>query len=154
MNENPPPPRVLEQVAALPIRLHDEGFVEVLLVTSRETRRWIIPKGWPAPGLEPHEAATKEAMEEAGVVGEADPDPLGHFVYDKRLNSGLVLPCRVAVHVLRVRSHLDHWPERGQRSLLWLASREAAKRVCNLSLQRLIVKAGRLAGTSRAMTSA
>jgi len=140
-----PTPRVAAQVAALPIRLHRDGYVEVLLVTSRETRRWIIPKGWPVPGLAPHEAAASEALEEAGVIGTALADPFGHFTYDKRLDGGMVLPCRVAVHVLRVERELDRWREQGQRERAWFGSREAARQVCNLSLQRLITRVGRAA---------
>lgn len=133
----------LDQVGALPVRLHAEGFVEVMLVTSRESRRWIIPKGWPTPGLPPHEVALREARDEAGLVGNIAPAPFGYFTYDKRLTSGLVLPCRVAVYLLHVTGQLERWRERGQRDGVWLTSREAARRVCNLSLQRLIARAGR-----------
>ena len=141
--QTPAMPRTPNQIAALPVRLHAEGFVEVLLVTSRETGRWIIPQGWLAPGLAPHEAAAKEAMEEAGVVGAIAPEPIGHFDYDKRLDSGVVLPCQVAVYLLRVERQLDRWREKGRRDHEWVTSREAARRVCNLSLQRLIARIGR-----------
>ena len=57
------------QYAALPYRRRADGGIEVLLITSRETRRWIIPKGWPAPGLTPHDSAINEAMEERGAIG-------------------------------------------------------------------------------------
>ncbi len=135
--------RALEQVGALPIRLHADGFVEVMLVTSRETRRWIIPTGWPAPTIEPREVAVREARDAAGLIGAASSDPFGEFTYDKRLSSGVILPCRVSVYLLRVTGQLDRWPERGQRECSWLTSREAARRVCNLSLQRLIARVGR-----------
>jgi len=137
------PERRLDQVGALPLRLHADGFVEVMLVTSRESPRWMIPKVWPAPGLPAHEAALREARDEAGLVGTIMPEPFGYFTYDKRLTSGLVLPCRVAVHLLHVTGQLERWRERGQRDAAWLTSREAARRVCNLSLQRLIARAGR-----------
>jgi 8-oxo-dGTP pyrophosphatase MutT (NUDIX family) len=135
--------RAIEQIGALPVRLHAEGFVEVLLITSRETRRWVIPKGWPMPGCTPAEAAMREAREEAGLIGVADTAPFGVFIYDKRLSSGVILPCRVSVHLLRVTGQLDRWREQGQRDCVWMTSREAAKQVCNLSLQRLIARAGR-----------
>lgn len=135
--------RALEQVGALPIRLHADGFVEVMLITSRETGRWTIPTGWPTPALEPQEVAVREARETAGLVGTASPEPVGEFTYDKRLSSGVILPCRVSVYLLRVTGQLDRWPERGQRECSWLTSREAARRVCNLSLQRLIARVGR-----------
>ena len=135
--------RTLDQIAALPVRLHAEGFVEVMLITSRETSRWILPKDWSLPELVPHEVAARTASDEAGLIGTAGVGPIGHFVYDNRLSNGIVLPCRVAVHLFRVTGQLDRWPERGQREIAWLSSREAAKRVCNLSLQRLIARVGR-----------
>ena len=143
MASGPPFRRTLDQVAALPVRLTAEGFVEVMLITSRDTGRWIIPKDWSQPDLEPHEVAARAAGEEAGLIGTAGAGPIGHFSYDDRRPNGVVLPCRVAVHLFRVTGQLDRWPERGQREIAWLSSREAAKRVCNLSLQRLIARAGR-----------
>lgn len=137
------PPRVLEQVAALPIRLHAEGFVEVLLISSPASPRWLIPQGWPLVGADRCVSVAKEVVEEAGVVGLVLPEPIGHFVYDKRLEGGIVLPCRVAVHVVRVQQQLDRWREKGRRERQWFTSREAAKHVCNLALQRLILKVGR-----------
>lgn len=135
--------RALDQVAALPVRLHAEGFVEVMLITSRESNRWIIPKDWASPELDPHEIAARTAGDEAGLIGTAGIGPIGHFTYDNRLSNGVVLPCRVAVHLFRVSGQLDRWPERGKREIDWLTSREAAKRVCNMSLQRLIARVGR-----------
>lgn len=135
--------RALDQVAALPARLHAEGYVEVMLITSRESNRWIIPKDWANPQTDPHEVAAKAARDEAGLIGIAGTGPIGHFIYDNRLAGGMVLPCRVAVHLLRVTGQLDRWPDRGQREYAWLSAREAAKHVCNLSLQRLIARVGR-----------
>lgn len=114
-----------------------------MLITSRETGRWIIPKGWSSPEVDPHEIAARAASEEAGLIGTAGAGPIGHFIYDDRRSNGVVLPCRVAVHLFRASGQLDRWPERGQREIAWLTSREAARRVCNLSLQRLIARAGR-----------
>ena len=135
--------RALDQVAALPVRLHAEGFVEVMLITSRESNRWIIPKDWSSPEFDPHEIAARTASEEAGLIGTAGVGPIGHFTYDNRLSNGVVLPCRVAVHLFRVAGQLDRWPERGKREIAWLTSREAARRVCNMQLQRLIARVGR-----------
>lgn len=143
MAADPPFRHALDEIGALPVRLHDEGFVEVMLVASRETQRWIIPKGWRTQDLEPHEIAAREAREAAGVVGIASAEPFGHFTYDKRLSSGVVLPCRVAVHLVRVNGQLDRWSGRGRLECLWLTSREAARKVCNLPLQRLIARVGR-----------
>ena len=87
-----PPTRV--QYGALPYRLDDDGSVEVLLVTSRETKRWIIPKGWPIKGLKPSKAAAREAYEEAGVRGRIAGRAFGHYVYEK-----LLAACRTQVSV-------------------------------------------------------
>src|ERR1700726_1179051 len=76
------------QYAALPYRVRRNFGTEVMLVTSRETRRWIIPKGWPHKGKTPHRSAAREAFEEAGVVGAVGSRPVGSFSYEKRLNNG------------------------------------------------------------------
>src|SRR5690606_20329418 len=88
------------QVAALPFRIKD-GKVEVLLVTSRETKRWLIPKGWLMKGKKPHKAAAQEAVEEAGVKGEIESESLGHYDYWKRRAAHFDL-CRVEVYPLKV----------------------------------------------------
>ena len=71
------------QVAALPLTIGEDGVTRVLLLTSRETRRWVIPKGWPMKGCKPYEAAAQEALEEAGVTGQAkksrsEPTPISN----------------------------------------------------------------------------
>lgn len=114
-----------------------------MLITSRESNRWIIPKDWAISDVDPQEVAARAAGEEAGLIGIAGAGPIGHFTYDNRLSSGVVLPCRVAVHLFRVTGQLDRWAERGRREIAWLSPREAAKRVCNLTLQRLITRIGR-----------
>ena len=97
------------QVAALPFRIKD-GKVEVLLVTSRETKRWLIPKGWPMKGKKPHKAAAQEA-EEAGVKGEIKQKPLGYYDYWKRRATHFDL-CRVDVYPLEVSKQLRSWRRR------------------------------------------
>jgi len=90
------------QYAALPyIRL--DGDIRVCLITSRGTKRWIIPKGWPKPPFEPYEQAAREAEEEAGLVGEISTDPIGSYTYRKRLHFFASADCRVAVYPLLVR---------------------------------------------------
>src|SRR5882724_13290224 len=89
------------QYAALPYRLSGSS-PEVMLVTSRETRRWIIPKGWPQKGKAPHHSAAREAFEEAGVVGTVGRRPVGSFPYEKRLKNGDVVVCEVHVFPLKV----------------------------------------------------
>src|SRR5437868_11388014 len=107
------PNAVLRQVAALPFR-HQDGRAEVLLVTSRETRRWVIPKGWPMKGRKPHASAAREALEEAGLIGKVGKTPIGTYRYDKRLKGGEATPCAVEVFPLEVKSQRKHWPEQKQ----------------------------------------
>ncbi|MBZ6078641.1 NUDIX hydrolase [Microvirga puerhi] len=126
----------LSQVAALPFRLKD-GKVEVLLVTSRETKRWLIPKGWPMKGKKPYKAAAQEAAEEAGVKGEIRQTPIGHYEYWKRRTEHFDL-CRVDVYPLAVSKQLKSWREKGQREAQWFDVEDAAYRVLEPALAELI----------------
>ena len=117
--------RVL-QFAALPWRIGEGGLREVLLLTTRETRRWVIPKGWPMKGRKPAEIASQEAYEEAGLAGQiVGKRPLGNFHYEKRLAKKAII-CEVRVFLFRVERQLDDWPERGQRECRWFDANEAA----------------------------
>jgi 8-oxo-dGTP pyrophosphatase MutT (NUDIX family) len=126
------------QYAALPYRSGGKSGTEVMLVTSRGTRRWIIPKGWPQQGKAPHHSAAREAFEEAGVVGVVRPKPLGTFAYRKRLKNGASIVCEVKVYPLRVLRQSDQWPERQQRKTRWLSVKEAAQAVQEPMLSRII----------------
>ena len=128
----------LKQVAALPFRVGADGQIEVLLITSRDTGRWIIPKGWPMIGRKGHRAAEREAFEEAGLKGRIAASPVGWYRYEKRLDDGLALPCKVRVYPLRVEAQHERWPERDQRTLRWFAPEEAATLVQEDELQRLL----------------
>jgi 8-oxo-dGTP pyrophosphatase MutT (NUDIX family) len=125
------------QVAALPFRLGET--VEVLLVTSRETRRWVIPKGWPMRGKRPYAAAAREAFEEAGVLGPIARSPIGAYDYVKRLKNGAPLACRVEVFPMRVSHQRARWPEQGQRTGHWFKLTEAAAAVDEPDLSELIL---------------
>jgi 8-oxo-dGTP pyrophosphatase MutT (NUDIX family) len=125
------------QYAALPWRKLD-GRLEVLLITSRETRRWVIPKGWPIKGLKSAPSAAREAFEEAGVLGQISRKPLGQYHYDKRLRSGRVQHVRVTVFALKVAEESPVWPEQGQREKRWLTPAEAAPLVDEPELVALI----------------
>jgi 8-oxo-dGTP pyrophosphatase MutT (NUDIX family) len=94
--------RWIRQVAALPYRITDDGTAEILLITSRDTRRWIIPKGNLIRGLDPHQAAAHEAFEEAGISGIAYPSALGTYHNGKRRRNGSVRPTEVEVFPLAV----------------------------------------------------
>lgn len=129
------PPAV--QYAALCYR-KTKGKVDVLLVTSRDTGRWVLPKGWPIKGLEPPQAAAREAFEEAGIEGAVFDQCLGHFSYLKRLNTGEDLPCTVAVYALKTARQLNRFPEKGQRQRKWFRPQKAALCVQEPELQALL----------------
>jgi len=126
------------QYAALPWRRLPDGSVSVLLITSRETRRWVIPKGWPMQDRTPGQAAAQEAYEEAGVVGGAADEPLGLYLYDKRLRNGTVQAVEVQVFPVEVLVERLAFPEQGQREKLWTSPAEAAERVDEPDLKALI----------------
>jgi 8-oxo-dGTP pyrophosphatase MutT (NUDIX family) len=127
------------QYGALPYRAGDDGL-KVMLVTSRETKRWVIPKGWPMKDRKPHAAAKREAFEEAGVRGEIGKRPIGTFRYDKRLNSEATVTCKVEVFPLKVREEAETWPERGEREGRWFSPDEAAGVVAEAELREIIRK--------------
>jgi len=125
------------QYAALPWRDTGHG-IEVLLITSRETRRWVIPKGWPMPGLTPVEAAAREAFEEAGAGGVVSRNPIGRYAYDKRMKDGSILPVEVEVYGLEAMVRHPSWPEQGQRSERWFRPAEAVELVAEPGLKKII----------------
>ena len=115
------------QFAVLPWRISARGAREVLLLTSRETHRWVVPKGWPMRGRKPAEVASREAYEEAGLVGQVvGRRPLGSFHYEKRLPKKQTVICEVRVYLFRVEQQLDDWPERTERERKWFDVNEAA----------------------------
>ena len=128
------------QFAAFCWRMH-RGHVEVLLITSRDTGRWIIPKGWPIEGLGPAGSAEREAWEEAGVRGTIHPDAIGYYCYDK-LTKGVALPCMVAVFPLRVARLADKFPERKQRRRKWFVAEKAARKVAEPELRVMLARIG------------
>lgn len=104
------------QSGVLPYRLNAASEVEVLLLTTRTRRRWIIPKGWPIKGLRPAKSAAREAFEEAGVRGTVGGNPIGRFSYHKQPDEdGCAVTCKVVVFPLAVKRQLKVWPEIGQR---------------------------------------
>jgi len=129
------------QVAALPYRVTEAG-VEILLITSRRTHRWIVPKGWPETGATPWADAAREAMEEAGVSGEIGEELLGTFRYLKETKHGLGVPCRVNLYPLKVTRQHRSWSEKAARETKWHSIGEAAALVSEPELKRLILKFG------------
>ena len=123
------------QVAALCWRAHP--LLEVLLITSLNSRRWIIPKGWPEAGQSAPESAAREAFEEAGITGNMEATPIGlyHYLKEKR---GAGMPCRVEVFALEVIAQAEDFPEKGQRRLAWLSLEQAAARVAEPGLRQIL----------------
>lgn len=113
------------QVAALPWR-RIGADVEVLLVTSRLSRHWLIPKGWPMKGKTGAGAAAREALEEAGVRGTISPSPIGRYGYDKVSLEGSSIPCLVDVYALRVEEESPKWREAATRTRTWMPVETAA----------------------------
>lgn len=125
------------QYGALCWRVGSEG-TEVLLITSRNTGRWVIPKGWPMPGLAPEAAAAQEAWEEAGVSGEVNPLCVGRFGYRKVLSADTAVPCAVAVYGLKVSRLADSFPEAKERRRQWFPLAVAAGLVDEPDLAKII----------------
>ena len=128
---------VLKQVGALPVRKAGDGSVEILLVTSRDTGRWVIPKGWPSKRLTGSSAASREAKEEAGVSGKITAKPIGSYRYRKFEKSSSRL-IEVEVYRLSVKKERKRWPEKVQRNRAWFNLETAARRVREPRLKTLI----------------
>ncbi len=142
------------QYGALPYKRADGDALKVMLVTSRETKRWVIPKGWPMKDRKPHAAAKREAFEEAGVRGEIGKRPIGTFEYPKRLKSQATVTCKVEVFPLQVRDQAETWPERGEREGRWFSPDEAAGVVAEAELREIIRKLPELVETRKPASAA
>lgn len=125
------------QCAALPYRVRGSR-IEIALVTSRGTGRWIIPKGWPEPGLDLWEAAANEAFEEAGLTGKVEPRAIGSFRYLKKLHLLASALCEVEVYPLKVEAEHADWPESSGRERAWFRQKDAAAAVDERDLAELI----------------
>ena len=111
---------------------------KVLLVTSRGTGRWIVPKGWPMPGRSLAGAAMQEAWEEAGARGSADPVEIGRYHYAKDQDRGFAIPVEVRVFPMQVESLAEDYPEAQQRRRRWFAPADAARMVAEPGLQQIL----------------
>jgi len=129
--------KTIRQVAAIPCRLNDDGTPEVMLVTSRETQRFIIPKGWPIKGKSEPKVAAIEAREEAGVTGKVLREPVGRFSYWKRLADCFV-PVEVTVYVVRVTGVAARWDEQAVRRRAWLGIEDAVMLIDEPELAAII----------------
>lgn len=131
------------QVAALCL---NDATGDVLLITSRGTGRWIVPKGWPMPGRTLAEAAMQEAWEEAGVRGRIGHAEIGRYHYDKEQERGFAIPVEVRVFPLYVDVLNDSFPERGERKRRWFPPHEAARMVAEAGLKRILLGLPRAQG--------
>ncbi len=138
MDDGQPKEKLFRQYAALPYAVRD-GELLVVLVTSRQTGRWIIPKGWPEKNLKGHEVAAREAFEEAGLIGDVGKKRLSSFQYVKRLDGDQRKLCKVDVFPLAVHRVLDDWPEKNQRQREWMTPGQAAMRVAEAGLIQLLL---------------
>lgn len=126
------------QFAALCYRLR-RGKVQILLVTSRGSKRWIVPKGWPMEAKTPAASALQEAWEEAGVTGRPDGTCLGVYTYAKELGPADEVPCLAMLYPVMVKSLAKRFPESGQRRRVWVSRKKAARMVLEPELARLIL---------------
>lgn len=127
-----------DQIAALPIRQDKSGKLYVLMVTSRDTGRWVMPKGWLMNGKKPWRAAEIEALEEAGAVGSISDTEIGVYHYAKRLDDGSKIRCRVTVYPMMVKKLKRRWKERKDRKRRWFSPKKAAKLVNEKELAEVL----------------
>ncbi len=133
------------QFAAMCTRQTESG-TEVLLITSRDTGRWVIPKGWPIDGLDGAETAAQEAWEEAGVRAKTvRKEPVGHYTYDKILKDGSAQPVLTTVYHVAVADLSEDFPEADQRTRNWVSPETAATLVAEPELQSLLAKCNEIA---------
>ena len=135
-------PMLKNQFGVLPYRTSDAGHIELMLITSRSTRRWVIPRGNPIGGLPPHLSAAREAYEEAGIIGHISEDAIGSYKYLKRLKGGGMRPTQVHVFPLAFAMQLGEWAESHQRDTRWFNLKKATTAVEERGLRRLIRKFG------------
>jgi 8-oxo-dGTP pyrophosphatase MutT (NUDIX family) len=137
------------QYGALPYRFTQDAALEVLLVTTRGTRRWIIPKGWPIKGLRPAKSAAREAFEEAGVTGRIGAKPVGLFTYDKLVDeAGAQTTCEVKVYPLLVKRQSEVWPESQQRTTQWVEPSRAIAMIKEPDLKKILASFARRAAAA------
>ncbi|MEM8980389.1 MAG: NUDIX hydrolase [Pseudomonadota bacterium] len=125
------------QFSALPFRVVQDK-PQVLLITSRRSRRWIVPKGWPMPGKSPAECAAIEAYQEAGVKGKVYDLCLGVFSYTKEFDKGDDLPCAAMVYPIKVKRLMVDYPEKNERKRKWFSLKKAARRVAEPELAAIL----------------
>lgn len=131
---------MITQYGVLAYRHTAGGEPEVLLITSRRTGRWVIPRGNPIAGLEPPQSAAQEAFEEGGLTGVVSAQPIGSYEYEKIKRGGESVPAEVLVFPLLVTRQSEHWPERHERDTRWFVLDEAAAAVEEPGLKEIILR--------------
>jgi len=122
----------------LAYRIGPDGAPLFLLITSRETKRWVVPRGKPILGLAAHQTAAQEAWEEAGITGAIDASALGAYRYSKGLRDGSAVPASVQIFAFRVAEQKPDWPERHQRDTRWFTRDDAVAAVDEQGLKEII----------------
>jgi 8-oxo-dGTP pyrophosphatase MutT (NUDIX family) len=131
--------KLARQSGIIPYRL-ELDVLQVLLITSRKTGRWVIPKGNIGKGHNARRAAEREAYEEAGVSGDVEKMPLGSYTYGKALKDGTSRPTVVKVFAMHVLKEAKAWPEMAERRSEWMEPKEAARRVHEAGLATLFLQ--------------
>ena len=126
------------QVAALPYVFVKKNLF-ICLITSRETNRWVIPKGWPKTNIKNYKMAEIEAQQEAGLHGPISKSCLGTYIYKKKLHTFASVMCKVEVYPLLVTKQDITWPEKSQRNIDWFSQEEAANLVDEEELSQLLL---------------
>jgi 8-oxo-dGTP pyrophosphatase MutT (NUDIX family) len=126
------------QFAALCWRVR-KGKVQVLLITSRRRKRWIVPKGWPMDGKTPAQTALTESWEEAGVRGTASDECIGVYSYARLREGEDTVPCLAMLYPVKVKSLKKKFPEVRDRRRKWVSRKKAAKMVAEKELSRLLL---------------
>lgn len=132
---------MIDQYGVLAWKPDGAGGKLILLITSRETGRWVVPRGNPMRGLSPPQAAAEEAWEEAGIRGVVGEQAVGRYRYGKRQRLiGRMLPAEVTLYPMRVEEEAADWPERHERERRWFAPAEAARAVAEPELAALLAR--------------
>lgn len=132
---------MIVQYGVIPWRREGDGEVRILLITSRDTGRWVVPRGNPIAGLRPHEAGAQEAFEEAGIRGGVQPEEVGTYEYAKRLKVGGAIPAKVHLFPMLVTEEAESWPEKHERRRRWFSLAGAAEAVDEPELKALLLAA-------------
>jgi 8-oxo-dGTP pyrophosphatase MutT (NUDIX family) len=133
---------LLAQYGVIPWRRGRDGGTEILLITSRETRRWVVPRGNAIAGLRSYEAAAQEAFEEAGIRGLVEAEAVGTYRYDKK-RGGVTVPAEVELFRMAVAEEAADWPEKHERERRWFPAEAAAAAVDEADLAELIRSAAK-----------